>query len=95
MYQEYVAGRFVEGILLLPVNKFQFEGVQLLMALPNSRFCFPEKRIDYVASDNGKASGANFPSMLLYVGNQPDPFTRTFWDVGYVGQQATLPPPVL
>lgn len=90
MYQEYVASHFTEGILLLPVNKFQFEGVQLLMALPNRRVFHPNKRIDYVSSDNGKASGANFPSMLVYVGPRPDHFTRTFWHLGIVDQQATL-----
>lgn len=72
--QEYEAGRVTAAVALLPART-DTAWFRLLGAYP---VCFLAGRLKF--SDSPKS--APFPSTLVYLGNEPDAFTRAAGDLG-------------
>jgi hypothetical protein len=80
LYQERLAGRTVEAIVLWK-SATETAAWKTLTAL-SCRVCFPSARIRFTGP--GDSSGSTFSPALFYVGERPERFEKAFAGIGAV-----------
>lgn len=80
MLDSYEFGFVKEALILVPA-RVDTRWAQPFLRLP---VCFIKGRVQFLRADRTTKYGAPFPSMVVYLGDDPDPFARVFGQLGAV-----------